>query len=675
MSIIPKNTGISISEGAKRIIDVGYDLDDNNAILPLAELDLTGGGIGMRAYEVGVLSHQFALNTLGVLVQSGVDPSQSVTWSNLANKVEAVGALSTATNATTLNVNNTIIIQNGETSLPPTSSIEISCDADIPQFLINGSAGIAGQVLGNTLSGIDWVSVALTTPTLQEVLDTDNTTTTSIIIQNGYTNTITDLGMTFVDNLTLIASAEYTESGITLTKVGEPDNIVINPSIVLNTTEDGSVNSGIQSIYSSNLIGYSSSFKIEHTTVATLPITTLTLNEDFGTPFDYNKSTQTPTSLILSSSYSADQQSLDLTNGLTTTQIQSPSSNLQVVSATDFTNEVNFTFVDSPPHCDAVPQFGNDLTNKLYVDTKVVASGGGQQMYFNQSVSSSPAPYKSLGTTIVVAPQETITTLQLNPVLGTPQLIAQFITAPFYPNVSTIPAGIWTANIYGKVAGGTTGTLYYMIKVSTIDVLSGITLLGTGTGIVDVDATGIDIVLYTVSTTIDTVTGLNLSDRILVEILTNGIANNPTSTLTTYFQDGTYSFLTTPLISGTNLLGLNNSWTGSNTFAVQPITTSVITAYPITNTGFATTAWVFNAIAYAEKGKITSLSVPALAISGTLTFAHTYTVIPLVLLTVDMGSGTVIVSCCLAGTTLTTFNYILSSLSGVSSLNYYVITI
>jgi hypothetical protein len=40
-----------------------------------------------------------------------------------------------------------------------------------------------------------------------------------------------------------------------------------------------------------------------------------------------------------------------------------------------------------------------------------------------------------------------------------------------------------------------------------------------------------------------------------------------------------------------------------------------------------------------------------------------------------MGSGTVIVSCALAGTTLTTFNYILSSLSGVSSLNYYVIVI
>ena len=955
MSILPKITGISISEGARQIIDLGYDLDNDNAVVTMAELDLFGGGIGMRAYEDGLLSHQFALNTLGVLVQSGVDAPQSVTWSNLANKVEAVGALSTASNATTLNVNNTIQIQNGETSLPPTSSIVISCDADIPQFLINDSAGSVGQAIVNTVNGISWGDVTTSTPTLQQVIDvipSGNTITGTPIIMNGSIGaTLIDAtysanGISILKTLGSFNVAEYSTAGMYLNLPEQTDNIVINPSIVLNTTESAGPDSGISSIYSCNTIGYNNSFEIKHNTAFGMPILTQTLNENLGSPFNYNKSVQTPTNITLSSSLYAEQQILDLYTGLTTTQIQSSGANLQVVSATDFTGDVNFTFEDSPPHCAIVPENPNDLTNKLYVDTKVIASGGGQQMYFNYSVAST-LPYKALGTTIVVAPQQIITTPQLNP-LGVPQVIAQFITETTYPNITTLPAGIWTANIYGRVTGGTTGTLYYQMKVYTFTTGSVKTLIGTGIGIQDVDATT-DIVLYTVSTTIDTITGLNLTDRIIVEILTNGVGSNPLSNLNTYFQDGTYSFLTTPLISGTNLLGLNNSWTGINTFATtanigslvvstnslnsnststginiggnltsgtgtikigelqtgssgelwiapcngrtgsvrlfdggsaggtlyianggnqattvnignatnsrcpinigaggtasigsiaigsttrqmtingsststfvggtaelvvpltayptgsstqptfatnafwvgnaftylkanantwaaiqtfssqpittatipayptvdtglvsstwvenaftylkanvntwatvqtfssqpvttatipaypavdtglvsstwignainylkanantwaavqtftsQPVITTTIPAYPTVDTGLVSSTWVKNAINYVEKGKITSASSPALAITGTLTFVQTYTVIPLVLLTVDMGSGTTIVSCALAGTTLTTFNYILSSLSGVSSLNYYVIVL
>lgn len=815
MSILPKITGISISEGARQIIDLGYDLDNDNAVVPMAELDLFGGGIGMRAYEEGLLAHQFALNTLGVLVQSGIDAPQSVTWSNLANKVEAVGALSTASNATTLNVNNTISIQNGETSLPPTSSIVISCDTDFPNITINDGIVALGQVLTMTSGGINWEDLPPnTTPTLQQVIDTipsGNTVTGTPIIMTG------SIGATLIDAtysadgisiLTTVGSynvAEYSTAGMYLNIPELTDNIVINPSIVLNTTEDGAIDSGISSLYSCNTIGYDNSFEIKHNTAFGLPTLTQTLNENLGSPFNYNKNVQTPTNITLTSSLYADQQTLDLITGLTTTQIQSSGGNLQVVSATDFTEEVNFLFADSPPHCAIVPENPNDLTNKLYVDTKVIASGGGQQMYFNQSVASTPLPYKALGTTIVVAPQQILTTPQLNPFLGVPQVIAQFITEPSYPNITTLPAGIWTANIYGNVTGGTAGTLYYIMKVYTFTTGSVKTLIGTGTGIQDVDATT-DIFLYSVSTTIDTIIGLNLTDRIIVEILTNGVNNNPLSNLNTYFQDGTYSFLTTPLISGTNLLGLANSWTGINTFAntttnigslvvstnalnttstATPlligdnltngsggalkiganITTNeiwigtansaggsirirdgvgtggyiyiangtasatqiqistatgasgaisiasgvgsggtvtigaltrlsniygsssstysggtatlagTITAFPTAGTNVPTTQWVKNAINYAEKGKITSGSTPALAITGTLTFVQTYTVAPLVLLTVDMGSGTVIVSCALAGVSTTAFNYILSSLTGVSSLNYYVIVI
>jgi len=814
MSIIPKITGISISEGIKQIIDVGYDLDNGNAIVPLAELDIYGGGIGMRAYESGLLAHQFALNTLGVLVQSGIDAPQSITWSNLANKVEAVGALSTASNATTLNVNNTIQIQNGETIGPPTSSIVISCDGDYPNITINDGIVALGQVLTMTSVGIDWVDLPSNTPTLQQVIDvipSGNIITGTPIIMNGSVSaTLINAnysanGLSILKSLGSYNVAEYSTDGMYLNSIDQTDNIVINPSIVLNTTQSGSVDSGISSLYSCDTIGYDNYFEIKHNTAYGMPTLTQTLNENLGSPFNYNKNVQTPTNITLSSSIYADQQSLDLTTGLTTTQIQSSGGNLQVVSATDFTNDVNFLFADSPPHCSIVPDNPNDLTNKLYVDTKVIASGGGQQMYFNQSVSSTPSPYKALGTTIVVASQQILTTLQLNPFLGVPQVIAQFITETSYPNITTLPAGIWTANIYGKVTGGTTGTLYYEMKVYTFTTSSVKTLIGTGIGVQDVDATT-DITLYSVSTTIDTISGLNLTDRIIVEILTNGVGSNPTSHLNTYFQAGTYSFLTTPLISGTNLLGLANSWTGINTFSntttnigslvistnalnttstatpllignnltngsggvikiganiltneiwigtadtasgsvrirdgngtggyvyiangtgsgtqVQILTATsatgavsiatgasssgtvsigsltrlsniygssssiysggtatlagTITAYPTVGTNVPTTQWVKNAIQYAEKGKISSASSPILAITGTLTFVQTYSIAPLVLLTVDMGSGVVIVSCALAGVTTTAFNYILSALTGVSSLNYYVIVL
>jgi hypothetical protein len=98
--------------------------------------------------------------------------------------------------------------------------------------------------------------------------------------------------------------------------------------------------------------------------------------------------------------------------------------------------------------------------------------------------------------------------------------------------------------------------------------------------------------------------------------------------------------------------------------------TGTITAYPTAGTNVPTTQWVKDAINYAENGRIT-----ALAITGTLTFAKTYSIEPLVLLTVDMGSGTTIVSCALAGVSITGFNYILSSITGVRYINYYVIVV
>ena len=76
--------------------------------------------------DVGIVPNGVEMSALGIAYDSGVSPVQAVTWDNLAKKVAAVQALSQAPDATTLAVNNTISIQDGETDGSPTSYISIS---------------------------------------------------------------------------------------------------------------------------------------------------------------------------------------------------------------------------------------------------------------------------------------------------------------------------------------------------------------------------------------------------------------------------------------------------------------------------------------------------------------------------------------------------------------------
>jgi len=72
---------------------------------------------------VGDLGITFGANGL---LYNGTTGPLGITWSNLATKIEAIQSLTQATNATTLNVNNTIRVQDGETTSLPTSYIDIS---------------------------------------------------------------------------------------------------------------------------------------------------------------------------------------------------------------------------------------------------------------------------------------------------------------------------------------------------------------------------------------------------------------------------------------------------------------------------------------------------------------------------------------------------------------------
>ena len=112
------------------------------------------------------------------LVYNGITGPLGITWSNLATKIEAIQSLTQATNETTLNVNNSISIQNGETESVPTQTIVISADVSGNRLALDGNYGTAGLVLtsGGDAGDLYWGTNTIpgTTGTLAEVLTNDN---------------------------------------------------------------------------------------------------------------------------------------------------------------------------------------------------------------------------------------------------------------------------------------------------------------------------------------------------------------------------------------------------------------------------------------------------------------------------------------------------------------------
>ena len=124
---------------------------------------------------VGDLGIIFGANGL---IYNGTTGPLGITWSNLATKIEAIQSLTQATNETTLNVNNSISIQNGETTSLPTQTIVISADASGNRIALNGDYGTAGLVLssGGNAGDLYWGSGGApgSVGTLAEVLTNDN---------------------------------------------------------------------------------------------------------------------------------------------------------------------------------------------------------------------------------------------------------------------------------------------------------------------------------------------------------------------------------------------------------------------------------------------------------------------------------------------------------------------
>ena len=143
------------------------------------------------------------------------------TIGGISDLLSQVNAVAPAVNATTLNINNTIQIQNGESPVS-TNDIVISTSGGVNQILLDANAGTSGYVLTSGGAGsISWSPQ--TVPTFQQVINSGNIAknvgdnVSSIILQEtetgslGSQTTITDTSircMTFGVGSAVITNCE-----------------------------------------------------------------------------------------------------------------------------------------------------------------------------------------------------------------------------------------------------------------------------------------------------------------------------------------------------------------------------------------------------------------------------------------------------------------------------------
>ena len=228
-----------------------------------------------------------------------------------------------------------------------------------------------------------------------------------------------------------------------------------------------------------------------------------------------------------------------------------------------FTGSNTFTNVDNyfnyAPHSNQLPLDGFDLANKAYVDSITGnRSGNGVVLYLNYSQLS--GGYGGLSTLVTTSAGTTTTTTGLT--TTTTQEVAKFITDTNYPGITTLPVGIWTVYIWGSVTD-TTGTLSYKTTLYKYSSGGVSTLLSYGLSN-DIQATSSNI--YTCQIPITTAETLLISDRIVILIEADATGVPDSAVLTTYFEGTKYSYSTSTIGIGQNLLASNNNWTGNNAY-------------------------------------------------------------------------------------------------------------
>lgn len=241
---------------------------------------------------------------------------------------------------------------------------------------------------------------------------------------------------------------------------------------------------------------------------------------------------------------------------------------ITVQGVADFSGDVNFNNISTPPHCIALPSNANDLCNKQYVDSQAPLTS--YQLFFNYSETfTTPAPasviYKKLNSLEILTPTPIAFTIST---IGS-QLIAGFFNSLAGLNISTsIPAGLWTILCY-----------------SNVNLIADQSHIGIFFTIIGYDAVGVETILYTsVSSPLITVVSplIGTSSVSLTVPLTSLVGYtgigiklyissnvNAIRTGTIFFQnESSYSSILTSFrtLQAPDLLNLNNVWTGTNSF-------------------------------------------------------------------------------------------------------------
>lgn len=237
------------------------------------------------------------------------------------------------------------------------------------------------------------------------------------------------------------------------------------------------------------------------------------------------------------------------------------------ITAADATisGNVDFTNISSPPHSSAQPSNNNDLCNKLYVDSQSALTA--YQLYFNYSVPytvPSGATYKQLSQSQVNTP----TTNAWATSSTAPVLLGAFFNSLSAINIPTsIPAGVWTLLCYANLAGSFQGRVgvFFEIWATTLLGLEVLKYTSPASLLINtisplIGANSVQATLPTISLVGFTGIGVRIYIQSNVATATNG---------SVFFQtDNAYSSILTSfsVTQAPDLLSLNNTWTGTNTF-------------------------------------------------------------------------------------------------------------
>ena len=237
-------------------------------------------------------------------------------------------------------------------------------------------------------------------------------------------------------------------------------------------------------------------------------------------------------------------------------------------STANFSGEVNFNSMVSPPHCAILPSLANDLCNKQYVDSQAPLTS--YQLFLNYSETfTTPAPasvvYKKLNNLEILVPTPVPFTIST---IGN-QLIAGFFNSLVGLNIPTsIPAGLWTLLCYSNVnliADQSHVGIFFTI--SGYDAIGVETILFTSTSSPLITVVSPLIGTSSVSLTVPLTSLVGYTGIGIKLYISSNVGATRTGTI--FFQNqSSYSSILTSFRTqqAPDLLSLNNIWTGTNAF-------------------------------------------------------------------------------------------------------------